>query len=189
MRNRVVFASIVFLISFSAAGQSDSTLSEISYFMSMHSGALLGKKGDGTSLTASTVHGVRYKRLRLGVGIGYDAYNEWRTLPVFASGGYDLISKREAALYVQFNTGYSRAWNPFKDEGQFIYEEEGGVFFHPLVGLRLGDGKMKMYCSAGYRIQNLTYEQTPRWMSGVRRKITVDRHMERLSVQIGIGLR
>lgn len=189
MKNSVVLLPVFLFSSFFASAQSDSTLSDISYFFSVHSGGLLGKKGDGTFFSASGIQGVRYRRTALGVGIGYDAYHEWRTLPFFASFGYDVFSRRNRAFFVQVNSGYSRAWNPHDDEESYILDEEGGYVFHSVAGYRISNGKVSLYFTAGYKIQDLSYTQTSRWSSWGPRKITTDREVRRFSLQIGIGWR
>src|SRR5687768_16348525 len=191
MKSRVFLISCVSLISFSALAQSDSLYSKASYFLSIHSGGLFGKKGNGSSLTVTLLQGVRYKRFAFGAGIGYDAYPEWRTMPLFGSIGYDLTRVSDKAFFIQINAGHSVARYPKADEDQFTYTEDGGFLFHPQVGYRIQNGKMKLFITAGYKIQSLNYEQTPKWWiwgwpSG---KVFVHRDIERISLQIGFGLR
>ena len=191
MKNRDILIPIILFLSFPAGAQSDSSYSDISYFVSIHSGGLLGKKAQGSSLSVSLVQGVRHNRFALGVGVGYDSYAEWQTVPLFASVAYDLAGRRRGAFFVMMNTGYSDAWNPLIDKDQFTYSEEGGFFFHPLLGYRRDIEKFSFYFSAGYKFQNLTYEQTPNWWiwGGQTRKVTISRDIQRLSIQIGIGFR
>lgn len=187
MKNSVVLLPLLLFLSFFASAQSDSTLSHISYFFSVHSGGLIGDRGDGTFFSASSIQGVRYKRLALGIGIGYDAYTEWRALPFFASFGYDVFSGRNGAFFVQINSGYAHAWNPYANEESFILEEEGGYVLHPLAGYRISHGKVSLYFTAGYKIQDLSYTQVPRWSSWGPNKTTMLREVRRFSLQIGIG--
>lgn len=187
MKNSAVLLSLLLVSSFFASAQPDSTLSDISYFLSIQSGGLLGEKGDGTFFSASGVQGVRCKRLALGIGIGYDAYHDWRALPIFASLGYDLFRGRDRALFLQVNSGYSRAWNPHDDEASYTLEGEGGYVFHPLAGYKVSHGKVSITVTAGYKIQDLTYVQVPRWQSWGPTKVTTERQVRRFSLQIGIG--
>ena len=187
MKNRVLLILILVFLSFLATGQSDSSFSRPSYFVSIHAGGLLGKKGNGSSLSSALLSGVRYKHFALGAGIGYDVYNEWRTMPVFGSLGYDFARRAGNPFFVQVNAGYSRGWNPITDEDEFIYETNGGMYFHPLVGYRIRNGRMSAYVTVGYKFQRLSYEQTPRWWGSWIHKTTVQRDIERLSVQIGLG--
>ena len=140
-------------------------------------------------MSLSTIHGIRHKRFALGIGLGYDVYQEWRTLPLFGSLAYDFFRYRGNSFFIQLNGGYSKAWYSLADEDQFTYKEKGGIFLHPLVGYRIYTPKIDVYLTAGYKFQRLTYDQTPKWWAWgyPRNKITVDRDIERLSIQIGLG--
>lgn len=188
MKNRILFVLIV--LSPAVSAQSDSSFSKKpTYFYTVHAGGLLAKKGNGSSLTTSTIHGIRYKNLAFGIGLGYDAYLEWRALPVFGSVSYDFAHIRRNTFFVQMNAGYSQAWNPLSDDDQFIFDERGGMVIHPLVGYRISSDKFSVYLTAGYKFQRIEYEQTPRWWiwGYPGSKTTVVRDIERISIQIGFG--
>lgn len=191
MKTRAFLIPFFVLISFFSWSQPDSTMSHVSYFVSLHSGALLGKKGHGTFFSTSAIQGIRYKRISLGVGVGYDAYPEWRTVPLFVSGGYDVVRSNGGAWFIQMNTGYSVAWSSVVDEEQFTISKAGGYLFHPVVGYRIAREKLRVYFSAGYKFQDLSYEQTPRsriWGWPGTSRVLMTRDTRRLSFQIGIGL-
>jgi hypothetical protein len=61
---------------------------------------------------------------------------------------------------------------------------------HPLLGYRIRSEKFSLYFTAGYKFQNLEYEQSPKWWiwGYTSSKTTVSRKLERLSFQIGFGL-
>jgi hypothetical protein len=160
------------------------------YFYTVHAGGLF-EKDKAPSLSVSTIHGMRHKRLAAGLGIGYDAYTEWRSMPVFASLSYDLSgSRNQNALFIQLNTGFSKAWIPEADGGEFNFHEKGGTMVHPLVGYRIRTEKFRLYFSAGYKFQNLKYEQSTNWWTwgSASSRSMVNRKVERLSIQIGFGL-
>lgn len=188
MHSRVLLAFSVLFISASSAAQPDSTVSSPHYFLSVHAGGLFGKKGNGSSLTTAVVQGVRYQRFALGAGIGYDAYQDWQTLPMFGSLSYDILKKRKNIFFLQLHAGYSKAWNPFTNEQQISSGLEAGRLFHPQIGYRLTSGKLNVSLSVGYKFQRLKYESTPMWW-GWGTKTTVKRDIERLSFQLGIGFR
>jgi hypothetical protein len=191
MKSRVLIVFAIFFTSFPALGQSDSLHSGSSYFLSIHSGGLLGKKGHGSAMTVSLIQGVRHKRFAFGAGVGYDSYAEWRTFPIFGSVTYDLSKVSSNKLFIQFNAGYSKAWNPTRGEFGLRYEDKGGPIFHPLFGYRIQKGNIALYMTVGYRFQRLTSEWTERfWGWGNSpNKFTERRDIERLSVQIGFGFR
>lgn len=187
MKSRILLSLIIVFSSFSVSAQPDSSFSKATYFNSIHAGGLLGKKGNGSSLTASIIQGIRNKNFAFGIGIGYDAYLEWRTLPVFGSLSYDFAGFRENAFFIQLNAGYSKAWNPLADNDQIVYDGKGGRYIHPLLGYRIHTDKFSLYLTAGYKLQRITYE-TPKWIWGFpTNKVTIERDIERLSVQLGFG--
>lgn len=188
MNCSLLTALLITLFSYSVSAQSDTTSQERSWFFSLHSGALLGKPGNGTSVSVTVMPGIRLDRLAMAVGAGYDTYAAWKTIPLFAGLGYDVFRRRNYTLFVHFNAGYSRAWNSLPAEMSSDYKNEGGYFYHPFIGCRLREGNIYLYFSAGYKFQNITYEHAPRWGwgSGVRTSVKAD--MQRFSVQFGIGI-
>lgn len=188
MKGRIFLIFIIFG-SFSISAQPDSSASKTSYFNSFHSGSLLGKKGNGSSLSVSTIHGLSNRKVAYGIGIGYDAYLEWRTLPIFGSFAYNFTGNKEKTFFLQLNAGYSKAWNPVTENEQFIYHAKGGRFMHPVIGYRIYTRKFSLFLTTGYKLQRIHYEQTPTWWIGTNsgNKITVERDMERLTVQLGFG--
>ena len=189
MKNKVLL--ILFLSAFfPVSAQSDSTASKVSYFNSFHAGGLFGKKGNGSGESFATIHGIRLEKFSFGVGIGYDAYQEWRTLPVFASVTYDFLALRDNAFFIQLNAGYSKAWYPLEDEDQFTYARKRGPCAHPVLGYRIRGSKFDLFLTAGYKFQGINYIQTPRWWTWpAGSKITVGRDIERISIQLGFGFR
>jgi hypothetical protein len=173
-----------------ASAQSDSASKKSTYFFSLHAGGLLSKTGDGTFLSASTIHGVRKQTVAFGVGLGYNAYLQWRTFPVFASISYDFASLSHSAFFMQINAGSSRAWVPDTDQSEFVYNPERGLYVHPVIGYRVRANQFRLYVTAGYQHQNLQYEQTwKNWIWGPPSgKTTIDRTIQRVSLQIGIGV-
>lgn len=187
--NRIFFLPAFILFSVSAASQSEPVLPRAPYFFSLHSGGLLGGEGQGSSFTTSLIQGVRVKKFALGIGLGHDAVAEWLTLPVWASVRFDFARVGPHDFYLQLDGGYAKAWLPSIDETQYRYNEKGGPFFHPQVGYRINSEKLKVYLSAGYKIQRIKYEQTANWgWGGVTNKYYITRDIERVSLQIGFGL-
>lgn len=189
--NRNFFLLPFLFFSFAALGQSESVPSKASYFFSVHTGGLLGGAGQGSSFTTSLIQGVRVKKFAFGVGLGYDALAEWRTLPVSGIVRFDFAKAGRDNFYFQLDGGYAKAWLPDIDESQFNFRERGGIFFHPQIGYRINAEKVKVYMSAGYKLQRLEYEQATTWWSGWGQSVNkyyVTRDIERISIQIGFGL-
>lgn len=188
MQSRVLLVFAASFVSFSSVAQPDSTVSRSHYFVSVYAGGLFGKKGNGSSLTTTVIQGVRYQRFALGAGVGYDAYQDWQTLPLFGSLGYDVLTRGNNIFFLQLHAGYSKAWNPFTNEQQISSSLEAGRLLHPVVGYRLTRGNLNVSLSAGYKFQRLKYESAPMWWDWAN-KATVKRDIERLSIQMGIGFR
>jgi hypothetical protein len=188
MKSSALLFVLILLLPFSSFAQSDSVSARPHYFFSVYSGALLAKKGNGTSVTTAIIQGIRYKRFAIGAGVGYDAYLDWRVVPLFLSTAFDLISGVNNSLFIQINGGYCEAWNRTANEVQFTFEEQRAMVFHPSLGYRIQSQNMSVYLSAGYKFQSIRYDQTPTWV-GWGTKTTIDRNIERLSVLIGFGFR
>ena len=198
---RIVCSGLLVVVtSLSAAAQADTTFANPSWFLTIHSGALFGKKDYPTSTitsffdigrTASVMQGIHYKRFGLGVGIGYDVYSEWRTMPIFAGALYDFSKRANHSFYVQVNSGYSKAWTTVPDETQLNNRGAGGSFHYCFLGYRVQHGEMTFHFAAGYKFQRLTYiHSPPSWISLYPSyRTTVQHDVRRLSIELGIGLR
>lgn len=180
------------LICVQSSGQSDSSLRMApTWFGVLNSGALMGDIGHGTSATASLIQGVRYKRVSLGAGAGYDSYRDWKTVPVFAAVSYDLTHRPRGALFLQLNSGYAGAWPAAGMHAEVISDSDGGFFHHPHIGYRIHQEKLALYFAVGYKFQRIAYAHRPQvwdWI-GSSQSVHVIQDIERLSVHMGIGLK
>jgi hypothetical protein len=193
MRTRLTLLIIFFCISLVKVYSQPDSLRHArpAYFNNLLMGALLGKKEHGASFTANTTHGIRYKELSAGLGIGYDTFTDWRTMPVYASIGYDILRlKRRDVVFVTFTGGYSWVSRQDRQNDMFLYDAHGGAMVYPMMGYRVFLSRWSAYFSAGYKIQRIGYEQTPRWWGWEipGNKTTVERTMSRFCVQFGLGL-
>src|SRR5689334_11137337 len=86
------------------------------YFFSVSGGTLIGCKcdGEGVSSTFSVINGITImKKIRTGIGVGFDSYYGWNTLPIFGMVSFDLWGNRNtSALFLQLNYGFAKAWRP-----------------------------------------------------------------------------
>jgi hypothetical protein len=190
MRIKIVASLISFLISCSVSAQTDSVNHHsLSYFNQFSSGALLGKKNTGSSLTTSMIHGIRYKKISIGFGLGYDSYTDWRSVPVLGAISVDVATFRQNSLYVQFSGGYSKPWH-IENDDPFTYHSKNGRTLYPSIGYRIHADRWRLYISAGYKLQRINYQQESRyviWDYPNANHITVKRDMNRLAIQIAIG--
>lgn len=195
MNSNLLLGLCFTMAAFTVAAQSDTAStnlsSQIRYSNSFHVGALLGKKGNGSYVSLSTIQGIRYNRIGAGLGAGYDGYTGWRTLPVFAAISYDFAKIKNNAFFVQFNGGYSFAYHTDEYEDNLSYDTDGGQTFAGILGYRIRTDKLSIHISSGYKFQRIKYSYTPVfwWYADVPAPVTsVERDMERWVIQIGIGI-
>jgi hypothetical protein len=189
--NKIILALLI-LWREMAYSQSDTAAHSFTYYNQLLTGALVGTREHGTYFTASMIHGLRRKRISTGIGISYDAYEEWRTLPVFINLNYDLFSIKRNSVFLQLNGGYAKAWhiNP-QSEGGYAYDEKGGRMFHPSIGYNIKAEKWRLYVLAGCKLQRINYSQAPSvWIWGPSATTyEIKRDANRLTIQLGFGWR
>jgi hypothetical protein len=128
------------------------------YFFTVGMGAMIGCEqchvtGKTASFSSSTIHGLRFgKRLSLGAGLGFDAYENWKTMPLFGSASWDLFGKKSRA-FVQLNYGYAGAWVNKSYKGNGFKNDKGGKMINPSVGYRFSGGDIRVSFSIGYKLQ------------------------------------
>jgi hypothetical protein len=192
MRINVVIFLIVVLSCIKTCAQVDSLAAKrFTYFNNVLAGSLLGKRELGSSLTLSTIHGVRFKNLSVGIGAGYDTYQYWRTMPVFATVIFDVARfKNDNALFFQMAGGHAWAWRAKIENDPYKYREDGGITIQPGIGYRIKTNQWSLYVSAAYKMQRINYERISRWWDWevAGNRTTVEQEINRVSIQIGFGL-
>jgi len=182
-----LFFSSMFL--FNAVNGQDSSLTEkpiIKYWNSFATGILSG--GDNKTLTASlsTTHGIAMHRWRLGVGVGIEGYDGWRTVPIFGSISFDFGKIKNNALYIQTNAGYAFGHRLEKIEGVINEKDEGGLMLNPMLGYRMESERFNVSIAAGYKLQQTEYSfEWGGWWPYVTTDMTED--FNRFTLQIGVG--
>lgn len=141
-------------------------------------------------MTASltTVHGIAFGKWKVGVGLGVEGYENWRTYPFFGSVSFDFGKVNNNVFYLQLNVGQSLAKRLERAEGVFNEEEQGGLMFNPMLGYRISTNKMSICLAAGYKLQRLEYEFDGywNWQYGHHQ---MSQEYNRFMLQLGIGLR
>lgn len=154
----------------------------------------MAEKGNGSTLSVSFTHGVRIKRFSIGAGLGYDAYLNWRTMPVFASVSYDFDPAKKSTLFLQLTSGYSNAWHILRGESWLpAYDVNDGAMISPLLGYRIKVDQFSLYMAAGYKFQRIRYDYstTCTWCSSApapSNRYAVKYDIERIVLMIGFGL-
>lgn len=188
MNNRLIPILLILLASFPATAQSDTTSSQKAWFVSMHSGTLFGEAGNAASISTMLMPGVRLNRVAITVGVGYDIYSAWEMIQVFTGVGYDILRRRNYALFVHCNAGYARAWHSTPEFFAGTLKTEGGYLYQPFFGFRINPGGVDLYFSAGYKFQSLTYEHASTSWGWGGFKTSTRADMQRLSIHMGIGI-
>ncbi len=174
---------------------------KIEYFFNVQVGSLIGCNDCGTKevmFTASTLHGVTLrKKLRAGIGVGFDSYDSWQTLPIYGSVSWDLLgTKNTQALFVQFDYGWSKAWKNLPVAEYGLADDTGGKTYNAIAGYRIRYHDVKIGLSVGSKFQEVTsYYEFPSyvfsedgiWVEGPPSTSAVRRSMKRLMVSLTIG--
>jgi len=108
---------VAFLVAsiYSVAGPSDSLKHKpLRYVFSVNSSmSFCASCVEDGSLVAmpSTIHGIQYKNVRLGVGVGYTAFGQVRMMPYFGSLTFNLFgAKVKNGFFLQCDYGSTHAW-------------------------------------------------------------------------------
>lgn len=158
---------------------------KLRYWNSLATGILIGESDRNITGSFTTTHGVSLDRWRVGVGIGIEGHENWRTIPIFLSGSFDFGRIRNNALYLQMNGGYAFARYLKKIEGATNAEEDGGLMLNPMIGYRLDAGKVDIAFAAGYKLQRVDYSFD--WIWGWPYSTKVEEEFHRFVFQVGIG--
>jgi len=158
------------------------------FFNVTETGVLFGNIGEGnnvsSSMTVQTTCGYGFHRLlKIGLGAGYDQYDDVYTVPVYLSVRGDVFNKRISPIYF-VNAGYAAARGRESD-WQSWANVEGGKMIDGGIGFRFVsiDG-YNILVSLGYKIQDVKYTQV-NWEGQVSR--ITERENRRLRFSIGIG--
>ena len=193
MRTSIVVLGAL-VLSFSSFAQSDTSAepkkANIVYYNNLLAGGLFGEQGQGSGFAVSTTHGVRLNRFALGAGVGFDSYNDWKTVPVFGSINFDFAKVRSNAFFVQFNAGYSKAERVLQNEWIPVTRAYGGAMYNSLVGYRIVAQKFSLYIAAGHKFQRTHFSSSAEpWSSYYPAPIRhVEESINRVVAQIGFGL-
>src|SRR5690606_3873217 len=135
--------SILFIFTFivlfqsQALGQADSTpqsTQPIHYYNSFLSGGLIGEQAKHASLSFTMLHGIRIKRMALGVGIGHDSYIQWRAYTLFGSVAVDVLNNGKRAFFLQGNAGYAKMKFRASAEHNPTFDSDGGLMIQSMAG-------------------------------------------------------
>jgi hypothetical protein len=140
------------------------------YFFNVQVGTLVGcndcGKGKDFTFSTSTNQGVTLgNKFRTGLGFGFDSYQNWQTLPLYAFASWDLIgNKNTNAIFVQISYGWAHPW--FVRDGFYSYYTSdpfsgvsGGRMINPQIGYRINYYSLKLSMAIGYKYQQIFYKK------------------------------
>jgi hypothetical protein len=180
-----------------AQSRTDSSKFRMHYFGMVLSGVQIGCSNcvTGNQLTASAylINGVQLTgRLAVGVGVGADSYQQWKTLPLFLHLSEKIAGKKNALL-LQLNIGHSWAWFDRQEFTLPNYKQEGGLMVHPAITYRIALEKWNVNFSLGYKNQPASYSYRNEWQNFQRfapnyyYQTTIKNEFNRLVIQVGFG--
>jgi len=137
------------------------------FYHELRGGILLGE--DNTSITLHNINGYQFNRfLAPGIGIGFDSYEKYRTVPVYAHLKGYIFDRRTAPFYFA-EAGYGFAW--YNDEEEYAFDVtdvHGGYYWQIGLGYRISFNHLAMLITLGYKNQKsglkYIYDVQP-WMS------------------------
>jgi len=207
MRAQTIVVGLLLTLAGEVCGQ-DNVLSDtlkqnkkMEYFFYLQSGALIGcnecSRGKEVSFSGATVHGVKLgRRLRVGGGIGIDAYYNWNSLPVFGSISWDLFARKNAFFVLLNYGGTLTSWKYSQFDEYGYKESKGGRMVNPMVGYRITYHDVNISLLAGYKSQKMSsyYEYPSYYWDPIRGQLTGDpmttkmsRELNRFMISMAIG--
>lgn len=172
------------------------------YFFNVQVGPVIGDDdhngNNDITFTTSTLHGITLgRKLRAGIGLGFDSYDSWQSTPLYGSVSWDLLgTKNTQALFAQFDYGWSKAWKQRDDTDFDLADSKGGKMYNALIGYRIKYHKLKIGLSVGSKFQQVyAYYEYPTYyytvegiiMEGSPTKKTIQKDMKRLILSLVIG--
>lgn len=142
------------------ATDSVKAIKKTEYYFYFQSGMLVGcnecGRGKEVTFSGAMVHGIKLnKRARLGLGIGYDSFYGYNTVPIFGSASWDLFAKKNA-FFLQLNYGAPlKTWKytPYDEYG--YVKTSSGRMINPSVGYRIRYHDASIALMLGYKFQKI----------------------------------
>ncbi len=169
------------------------SLHDHKFYHELRGGVLLGE--DNTSITLHNINGYQFSRfLAPGIGIGFDKYENYRTIPVYAHvKGY--IFDRKITPYYFGDIGYGFAWyNGEHVTGYNISDVHGGLYWQVGLGYRISFYNSALLLTFAYKNQgaglSYIYDTLQTGMypaSDQSIEISEQRTLRRVSICIGFS--
>lgn len=130
-----------------------------------------------------TFHGVQFDRiLSMGLSVGLDEYFGLHLVPI-AVGGRAVLPCKRVSPHFAINVGYGFTWLEEKAASEW---HDGGMVFHPAIGLRWkAGGKDRYLVNIGYKRQQVA-EHNADAMWGPDSFHTARYSLNRMTVSFGM---
>lgn len=154
-------------------------------------GANFESEGGSTFYPQGGIHGTWgyqwSKMLKVGLGTGIEAMEDFNVMPIFLSYQGDW-RKGKVTPYHFFNLGYGMA-SARSYNGDRYSEVKGGFRLNSGLGIKIHQRKTFITISAGYLLQNVEYQENfwGGWWTDTAGINEVSRSFRRMSFRVGIG--
>lgn len=137
------------------------TQTRVRYSFSLQVGSLVGKQQATAALGVTNwFTWQRVTRARAGVGLGWENYEGWQTVPLSLQMRFDLSKKKKNPWFVY--GGFGRSWARLvPDYRPFNFErDDGGLVYAFGIGKSVRYEKMELSFQIGQNVQRVSWEQT-----------------------------
>lgn len=189
---RIIFSVVMLLvIATTASAQKKDTTRFRPYYHGMFlNGAQIGctdcDRDNKVTVSTYLINGVAFsKRFSTGIGVGFDSYEQWKTMPVFLHLSQKVIGRKNG-LSVQLNGGYSFAWMDKQGYELPNFKQQGGLMVHYALTYQYELEKVRLLFSVGMKKQTVSYWYRYEWSSQYDQTKNIQ-ELNRFVVQVGFG--
>jgi hypothetical protein len=188
---RIIFILGILLVGNSVGAQKkDSTRFSPHYYGMFLNGAQVGCTNcdldNKVTVSAYLINGVQFsKRFSTGIGVGFDSYEQWKTMPVFLHLSEKIIGRKNG-LSVQLNGGYAFAWMDKQEYEMPNFKQQGGLMVHYALAYHYELEKIRLLFSIGMKRQNVSYSYRYDWSPQFNQTKNIQ-ELNRFVFQIGFG--
>ena len=189
---RIIFSVVTLLVvaTNAFAQKKDTTQFKIHYYGMFLNGAQIGCTAcdldNKVTVSAYLINGAQLsKRFSSGVGVGFDSYDQWKTMPFFLHLS-QKIAGRKNGLSVQLNGGYSFAWMDKPGYELPNLKQQGGLMLHYALTYQYELEKKRLLFSVGMKQQAVSYSYRYEWSTQYNQTSNI-LDLNRFVVQVGFG--
>jgi hypothetical protein len=189
---RIIFSVGILLVAAitASAQKKDTTRFKPHYYGMFLNGAQVGCSNcdldNKVTVSAYFINGVQLsKRFSTGIGVGFDSYEQWKTMPVFLHLSEKVIGRKNG-LSVQLNGGYAFAWMDKQEYEMPNFKQDGGLMVHYALAYHYELEKIRLLFSVGMKRQNVSYSYRYNWSQQFNQTKN-SQELNRFVFQVGFG--